>query len=90
MNGVVLVHQGTPLVSGMGEVPTFDKHALITALRTDQAGESTFPEFLTASWRAGVVGYEVDFSARTIAYYGARGEKYTESYTEVKVSDLGL
>lgn len=44
--------QGAPLVSGIADVPTFDQVALIKALRTDQAGESTFPEFLAASWLA--------------------------------------
>ena len=29
-----------------------------------QAGQSTFPEFLAASWRAGVVRYDVDFASR--------------------------
>ena len=51
----------------------FDREALIAALRTDQAGKSTFPEFLAASWRAGVVRYDVDFAAREVAYYGANG-----------------
>jgi uncharacterized protein YbcV (DUF1398 family) len=45
-----VVMQGTPLVSGTADVPAFDREALIQALRTDQAGESTFPEFLAASW----------------------------------------
>ena len=71
---------GTPLASGTMDVPPFNREALITASRTDQAGESTFPEFLTASWRAGVVRYEVDFVARTVAYYGCNGEQYTEAY----------
>jgi uncharacterized protein YbcV (DUF1398 family) len=75
---------GTPLVSGPVDVPAFDREALITALRTDQAGESTFPEFLAASWRAGVVSYDVDFAARTVAYYGANGEVYTEEYPVVE------
>ncbi len=90
MNDAVLVQQGTSLVSGMNEVPDFDEVALITAIRTDQAGESTFPEFLMSSWRAGVVGYEVNFSERTVSYYGARGEKYVESYPEVSVPDFNL
>lgn len=64
----------------MADVPPFDRDALITALRTDQAGESTFPEFLMAAWKAGVVSYEVDFAARTCSYYGLGGEKYVESY----------
>jgi len=55
-------------------------------LRTDQAGESTFPEFLAASWRAGVIRYDVNFAARTVTYYGCNGEEYTEAYPAV---DLG-
>jgi len=77
--------QGTPLISGIAEVPEFDREALIIALRTDQAGESTFPEFLEASWRAGIVGYEVDFAARTVEYRGCRGERYVESYPLAEV-----
>ena len=90
MKDGVVVQQGTPLVSGITEVPVFDEQALITALRTDQAGQSTFPEFLTASWKAGVVSYEVNFSEHTVAYFGARGEKYVESYPEVEVLGLEL
>jgi uncharacterized protein YbcV (DUF1398 family) len=80
-----VVIQGAPLVTGMTDVPSFDREALISALRTDQAGESTFPEFLTASWRAGVVRYDVDFGARTVAYYGCNGEEYVEAYPGVEV-----
>lgn len=80
-----VVFQGTPLVNGMNDVPSFDRDALISAIRTDQAGESTFPEFLEASWRAGVVRYEVDFIARTVAYYGCNGEEYIEAYPSVEV-----
>lgn len=61
-----VVTQGTPLISGTEDVPPFDRNALISALRTDQAGNSTFPDFLLASWLAGVVRYEVDFAARTV------------------------
>ena len=38
-----VVSQGMPLISGTVDVPPFDREALITALRTDQAGKSTFP-----------------------------------------------
>lgn len=74
--------QGQPLVTGMVDIPPFDRDALIAALRADQAGRTTFPEFLDASWRAGVVRYDVDFAARTVAYYGVHGESYIESYPE--------
>ena len=36
---------GAPLVSPTADVRPFDGDALIAALRTDQAGHSTFPEF---------------------------------------------
>src|SRR5579862_1436004 len=80
-----VVTLGTPLVSGTADVPPFNQEALLAALRTDQAGESTFPEFLAASWRAGVVRYDVDFNERTVAYYGCRGEEYIEDYPAVDV-----
>lgn len=80
-----VVSQGTPLVAGNNDVPAFDRDALIAALRTDQAGKSTFPEFLAASWRAGVVRYDVDFATRTVAYYGCNGEEYVEAYPAVEI-----
>lgn len=78
-----VVQQGTPLVTGTHEIPEFDRDALIAALRKDQRGESNFPEFLRSAWNAGVTGYDVDFSARTVTYYGASGESYLEEYPAV-------
>ena len=80
-----VVMQGQPLVTGAFDVPVFDEQALIKALRIDQAGESTFPEFLEATWRAGVVGYDVDLEGRTVAYQGCDGEEYIEAYPAVTV-----
>ena len=77
---------GIPLLSGTVDVPRFDRDALIAALRTDQAGQSTFPEFLASSWRAGVVRYDVDFTVRQCTYYGALDENYIESYPLVDVT----
>jgi len=74
---------GASLASGTVEVPSFDLDALIAALRTDQTGTSTFPEFLDASWHAGVVRYDVDFAARTVTYYHCNGEEYLEAYAAV-------
>lgn len=78
-----VVMQGTPLANGAMDVPAFDREALIRALRTDQAGMSTFSEFLNATWRAGVVRYEVNFEARTVA--GCNGEVYMEEYPAVEL-----
>ena len=80
-----VVIQGRPLATGTVDVPPFNREALISALRTDQAGESSFPEFLAASWRAGVIRYDVDFTARTVAYYGSNGEEYVEAYPAVEI-----
>ncbi len=80
-----VVTLGAPLVSGTTDVPAFNGAGLIRALRTDQAGQSTFPEFLEASWRSGVVRYDVDFAARTVAYYGCAGEEYVETYPSVEI-----
>lgn len=79
------VQQGTPLVVGASQVPRFDRDALIAALRTDQEGRGTFPEFLKAAWNAGVIGYEVDFAERRVTYFGASGECYVEDYPAVAV-----
>jgi uncharacterized protein YbcV (DUF1398 family) len=84
-----VVAQGTPLLSGTADVPQFDQEALIAALRTDQAGKSTFPEFLLACWRAGVVRYDVDFTGRTCTYYGCEDEKYIEEYRHCGVHFSG-
>lgn len=80
-----VVMQGQTLISGSAEVPSFNSEALIRAIQTDQAGESTFPEFLNSTWKAGVVRYEVDFLAREAIYYGCSGEQYVERYPEVNV-----
>jgi uncharacterized protein YbcV (DUF1398 family) len=80
-----VVMQGSPLVTGTVDIPAFDQDALIKALRTDQAGESTFPQFLDSTWRAGIVRYDVDFDARRVAYQGVNSEEYIEAYPAVKV-----
>ena len=77
-----LTEKGSVVSQGL---PPFDREALITALRTDQAGKSTFPEFLAASWQAGVVRYEVDFSKRIVTYFGCSGDEYAELYPAVEI-----
>ncbi|HYX33705.1 MAG TPA: DUF1398 family protein [Oligoflexus sp.] len=81
-----VVSQGAPLLTGNADIPAFDQDALIRALRMDQAGQSTFPEFLKACWEAGVISYDVDLEKREVAYYGAFGESYVENYPAVEVT----
>ena len=80
-----VVTQGVALISGSADIPAFDRDALIGALRENQAGQTTFPQFLDAAWRAGVVRYDVDFDARTVTYYGCLGDEYVEAYPAVDV-----
>lgn len=80
-----VVQQGTPLVNGTYEVPEFNREALIAALRADQEGRSTFPEFLQSAWSAGVMGYDADLVGRKVTYYGVNGESYAEEYPAVEV-----
>jgi uncharacterized protein YbcV (DUF1398 family) len=77
---------GTPLITDLADVPPFNLDALIAALKTDQAGKSSFPEFLMASWRAGVIRYEVDLVARTCTYHGVGDEQYVEPYSAVEIA----
>lgn len=74
---------GTPLVSAPVEVAPFNREALIKAIKLDQAGHSSFPEFLSSCWKAGVVSYTVDFEKHLVNYYGALGELYSENYPEI-------
>ena len=80
-----VVQQGTPLVTGTLEIPKFNRDALITAIRADQAGLTTFAEFLQSTWMAGVTGYDADFMARKVIYYGVNGENYLEEYPAVQI-----
>ena len=80
-----VVQQGVPLVNGAHQIPAFDEKAVITAIRADQQGQTTFPEFLQAAWNAGVIDYDVDFCLRKVVYYGVNGESYCEEYPAVEI-----
>ncbi|WP_420993169.1 DUF1398 domain-containing protein [Cupriavidus sp. 30B13] len=80
-----VVQQWEPLATGTVEVPSFDSDALIAALRADQSGKTTFPEFLSAAWQAGVIRYEVDLAKRCVTYFGSLGKYYLEHYPEAAI-----
>lgn len=90
MNDGCVIQQGTPLITGTHPIAKFNQQALISALRTDQAGKSTFPEFLQATWDAGVTNYTVDFLERKVTYFSAEGDFYTEDYPAVEVKTTKL
>lgn len=78
-----VVCQGEPLLSGPAPVAPFDRAAVIAAIRSDQEGRSSFPDFAAAIWAAGVWHYEVDLDARTCTYVGTDGHQYVESFEAV-------
>ncbi|MVN85155.1 DUF1398 domain-containing protein [Deinococcus sp. HMF7620] len=80
-----VLEQGPPLAQGKTVVPPFQEAALVATLRADQAGETTFPEFMAGSWQAGVVRYHVDLEGRTCTYIGVNGEQYIEHYPHVEL-----
>jgi uncharacterized protein YbcV (DUF1398 family) len=83
---VVARGQAPAPVEGSAVAAAFDADAVVAALRVDQAGESTFPEFLATIWRAGVFEFDVDLEARTCTYFGVdRREHYVESYLVVEL-----
>lgn len=85
-------HQGSvifpnpPLIATATDIPRFDQDLLIRALRADQSGQTTFPEFLQAIWLAGIIRYVVNFEVRHVIYYGSSGESYTEDYPAVTLA----
>ena len=80
-----VVQQGIPLVTGLHEIPKFNTEALVSAIRADQQGLTTFPEFIEATWKAGVIKYDADFVLRKVIYYGLNDESYSEEYPAVEV-----
>ncbi|CCK60103.1 DUF1398 domain-containing protein [Mycobacterium canetti] len=79
-----VLDQGVPLIDGMAEVPAFDRAALVTALRADQAGQTSFREFAASAWRAGVLRYVVDLENRTCTYFGMNDQTHVERYAAVE------
>lgn len=84
-NAGPVVVPGNSLVTTAADIPAFNQDQLITALRVNQNGKSTFPEFLVSAWQAGVVRYDVDFLARHVSYYGCNNEIYVEKYPQVEI-----
>jgi uncharacterized protein YbcV (DUF1398 family) len=75
-----------PLGGGLSPVPAWNQIAVIAAIRTDQAGQSTFPEFLAACWDGGVIRFSVDLLERTCTYHGAARNTYLERYPAVEIA----
>lgn len=83
-----VVQQGTPMFDGAREVPAFDRDRFVAALRADQEGHISFPEWMNQTWDAGIVWYEVDLEARQCTYRAPGGESYVEEYPGVDLAHV--
>jgi uncharacterized protein YbcV (DUF1398 family) len=85
-----VVDQQEPLTRGLDTVASFDRDAVVTAIRRDQNGESTYAEFMVGIWKAGVVSYDIDLHARTCAYQGVDPlvDLYVEEYALVMLDHI--
>ncbi|KAB1860054.1 DUF1398 domain-containing protein [Acinetobacter tandoii] len=82
-NSGAVIFPHPSLITTATDIPTFNQDLLIQALRADQAGHTSFPEFLQAIWSAGIIRYTVNLEARYVVYYGSSGESYMEKYPAV-------
>jgi uncharacterized protein YbcV (DUF1398 family) len=80
-----IIQQGAPMMSGSAEVPAFDRAGFVASLRAEQEGRLTYPEWMAATWHAGVVWYVVDLAARTCTYRSPAGDHYVEDYPAVEL-----
>lgn len=76
---VVVQSPPPPLFDGMADIPPFDDAALMAALRDDQTGQTTFPQFAEAAWRAGGVVRWVVASMNARAHTSAREIRSTSN-----------
>jgi uncharacterized protein YbcV (DUF1398 family) len=81
-----LIIPGTSLIEDITTYPPYSKEKLISTLRADQSGQTTFPEFLMNTWKSGIVKYEVNFIERYVIYYGANNEEYKETYPAEEIN----
>lgn len=82
-NKGAVIFPNSALITTATDIPKFNQDLLIRALRADQVGQTTFPEFLQTIWSAGIIRYVVNFVTRHVIYYGCSGESYSEEYPAV-------
>jgi uncharacterized protein YbcV (DUF1398 family) len=63
------------------EIPTsFNKEAIISAIRGAQSDTVRYPEFLKLTVSAGCVGYMVWIAGKHVSYFGRAGEVHAEYF----------
>jgi uncharacterized protein YbcV (DUF1398 family) len=83
LSGGAVAESFGPIVEFAEVVPAWDEASLVAAIRADQAGRTSFPEFLRSSWNAGVIHFRVGLNERTCTYFGTASNHYVEKYPAV-------
>ena len=73
-----------PLKGGPAIAPQFDQHAVAASIKSIQAGEIGYAEFLRRIMRSGCSHYEVFIAGRKVMYFGRDGDFHTEHFPPAK------
>jgi uncharacterized protein YbcV (DUF1398 family) len=62
----------------------FNGAELVAAIRGAQADTVRYPEFVTRSTAAGVIGYWAFLTGKRVIYFGRKGEQHIEEFPKPK------
>ena len=70
-----------PMILDPGRVAAeLDSAGLVAAIRGAQADTVRYPEFVTRSTAAGVIGYWAFLTGKRVIYFGRKGEQHIEEF----------
>ncbi len=74
-----------PMILDPGPISTeFSSVDLVAAIRGAQADTVRYPEFVTRSTAAGVIGYWAFLTGKKVIYFGRKGEQHIEEFPRPK------
>jgi uncharacterized protein YbcV (DUF1398 family) len=70
-----------PMILDPGPIAAdFNSSGLVAAIRGAQADTVRYPEFVTRSTAAGVIGYWAFLTGKRVIYFGRKGEQHIEEF----------
>ena len=70
-----------PMILDPGPIAAeFNSAELVAAIRGAQADTVRYPEFVTRSTTAGVIGYWAFLTGKRVIYFGRKGEQHIEEF----------
>jgi uncharacterized protein YbcV (DUF1398 family) len=70
-----------PMILDPGPIAAeFDSAGLVAAIRGAQADTVRYPEFVSRSTGAGVIGYWAFLTGKRVIYFGRKGEEHIEEF----------